>query len=219
MRLLPHRDALRQALVPLSCFLGLWLAWALTRQGAALARTCDAVRADTLRLHIRAASDSVADQNAKLRVRDTVLELTEQLYGTAQSAQQAKQIAARSLPRIALCARHILWQQGCRQPVRVYLTNMYFSTSIYKEYTLPAGTYDALRIEIGSGSGRNWWCCLYPQLCLAACSGGYAAPDEQQLVVGEYELRFRVAEWWQALTGAAERTTAVPGSVVCTAGA
>lgn len=209
---------LRAGLVPLSCLGGLLLALTLSCMGARLAYTCAAVRADTLRLHIRAASDSVADQNAKLRVRDAVLELTERLYGGAQTAQQAKQTAARCLPRIALCARHALWQQGCRQTVRVFLTNMYFSTSIYNEYTLPAGTYDALRIEIGAGAGQNWWCCLYPQICLAACSGGYDTPEEQRLVVGQYELRLRLAEWWQALTGAAGQAQAVPEGIVCTAG-
>lgn len=208
---------LRQWIGPLSCLLGLCLALCLNGMGQRLARGCAAVRGDTLRLHIRAASDGVVDQTAKLRVRDAVLELTETLYAGAQNAAEAKQIAARCLPRIALCASHTLWQQGCRQTVRVYLTNMYFSTSVYDEYTLPAGDYDALRIELGGGGGQNWWCCLYPQICLAACSG-YAAPGEQQLVVGGYEVRFRIMEWWQKLIGADNAPPEEPAGVVCTVG-
>lgn len=208
---------LRRWIKPLSCLLGLCLALYLAGMEQNFARSCDAVRGDTLRLHIRAASDGVADQTAKLRVRDAVLELTGRLYAGAKSADEAKQIAARCLPQIALCASHTLWQQGCRQPVRVFLTNMYFLTSVYDEYTLPPGYYDALRIEIGGGYGQNWWCCLYPQICLAACSG-YAAPGEQQLVVGDYELRFRLVEWWRGLAGPGPAGEAAPQGVVYTLG-
>lgn len=230
--------ALRRLLWPLSGALGLCLAVLLTqaagRQAEQFSAACAAVRADTLRLHIRAASDSVADQTAKLRVRDAVLELTERLYGGAATQAEAKAVAARSLPRIALAASHALWRMGgaeTAKTVSVYLANEYFTVKQYGEYTLPAGYYDALCIRIGSGRGQNWWCCLYPQLCLVACSG-YAAPDEQALVVGEYEVRFRLAEWWDALTGADGRTAeeeagaagmasadpAARQSPVCTAG-
>ena len=140
------------------------LCWGRTQldAGAALC-------ADTLRLHIRAASDAVADQSAKLRVRDAVLAVMQQC------------------------------PQGIRAPVRVYLVNMYFPARRYPTGQLPAGRYDAVRIDIGSGSGRNWWCVLYPGLCSFA-QGGYALPAENDLVCGQYILRFRLVDWAHRLT-------------------
>lgn len=187
---------LRRWLWPLSGALGLVLAAALCLPTARFTAACNTVQAQTLRLHVRAAGDSVADQSAKLRVRDAVLQVTEPLCAAAQTPEQAKQAAARSLPVVALRA-----QQAAGQPVRVYMTNEYFGVRQYDGYTLPAGYYDALCVEIGSGNGGNWWCCLYPQICLAACSG-YADEEAQALVVGGYQIKFRVAEWWQKLTRA-----------------
>ena len=87
--------------------------------------------------------------------------------------------------------------------MRVQLVNMYFPTRRYGSGTLPAGRYDAVRIELGTGAGRNWWCVLYPGLCRAAC-GGYALPAENDLVCGEYILRFKVVEWVQQRTARRE---------------
>ena len=133
------------------------LGWGRTQldTGAALA-------ADTLRLHIRAASDTTADQTDKLAGR------------------------------------------GSFAPVRVYLVEMYFGTTRYSASALPAGRYQALRIDIGAAPyGRNWWCVLYPGLCRTAC-GGYAAPAENDLVCGRYLLRFKCVEWWQKHTARRE---------------
>lgn len=78
---------------------------------------------------------------------------------------------------------------------------MYFGTTRYDGFALPAGRYDAVRVDIGRpGSyGQNWWCVLYPGLCAAAC-GGYDDPAQTDLVCGDYILRFRAVEWWQQLT-------------------
>ena len=83
---------------------------------------------------------------------------------------------------------------------------MYFPARRYPTGQLPAGRYDAVRITIGSGSGQNWWCVLYPGLCRAAC-GGYALPEENDLVCGDYILRLRFVDWWNRHT--ASRTTRV----------
>lgn len=175
------------------------LCWGRTQldAGAALC-------ADTLRLHIRAASDAVADQSAKLRVRDAVLAVMQQC--PAHSAPEARAWAAGQLLQFQLAAQRALAAQGIRTPVRVYLVNMYFPARRYPTGQLPAGRYDAVRITIGSGSGQNWWCVLYPGLCRAAC-GGYALPEENDLVCGDYILRLRFVDWWNRHT--ASRTTRV----------
>ena len=154
------------------------LCWGRTQldAGAALC-------ADTLRLHIRAASDAVADQSAK----------------PAQSAPEARAWAAGRLLQFQLAAQRALTAQGIRAPVRVYLVNMYFPARRYPTGQLPAGRYDAVRIDIGSGGGRNWWCVLYPGLCSFA-QGGYALPAENDLVCGQYILRFRLVDWAHRLT-------------------
>ena len=160
------------------------------------------LRADTLRLHIRADSDSVFDQTCKLAVRDAILALADRLYaGRDLDAGAALAAAARDLPAFQWEAQRTLARLGAAQPVRVSLVNMYFDTAHYDGFTLPAGRYDALRVDIGSpGSyGRNWWCVLYPGLCGAAC-GGYDDPAETDLVCGEYILRLRAVELWQRLT-------------------
>ena len=180
------------ALGLLLCSLWQAAAWSRTQL-----HTGDAVCADTLRLHIRAASDSVADQSAKLRVRDAVLSVMQQC--PAQSAPEARAWAAGRLLQFQLAAQRALTAQGIRAPVRVYLVNMYFPARRYPTGQLPAGRYDAVRIDIGSGGGRNWWCVLYPGLCSFA-QGGYALPAENDLVCGQYILRFRLVDWAHRLT-------------------
>ena len=173
------------------------LCWGRTQldAGAALC-------ADTLRLHIRAASDAVADQSAKLRVRDAVLAVMQQC--PAHSAPEARAWAAGQLLQFQLAAQRALATQGIRAPVRVYLVNMYFPTRRYDGGALPAGRYDAVRRDIGTRrAGRNWWCVRYPGLCRSAC-GGYDAPAENDLVCGEYIVRFRFVEWWGGLTAPRE---------------
>lgn len=192
------------ALLCLGLLLSLALCGAL--QAAAWARiqrdTGALVCADTLRLHIRAGSDSVADQSAKLHVRDAVLAYLDAAC-PAETKADALTWAAQHLFELQLTARHALAKLGVRAPVRVQLVNMYFPTRRYGSGTLPAGRYDAVRIELGTGAGRNWWCVLYPGLCRAAC-GGYALPAENDLVCGEYILRFKVVEWVQQRTARRE---------------
>ena len=192
------------ALLCLGLLLSLALCGAL--QAAAWARiqrdTGALVCADTLRLHIRAESDSVADQSAKLHVRDAVLAYLDAAC-PAETKADALTWAAQHLFELQLTARHALAKLGIRTPVRVQLVNMYFPTRRYGSGTLPAGRYDAVRIELGTGAGRNWWCVLYPGLCRAAC-GGYALPAENDLVCGEYILRFKVVEWVQQRTARRE---------------
>ena len=160
--------------------------------------TADQLSADTLRLHIRADTDSVRDQSAKLAVRDAVLVLTDEAC-PADSRADARAWAAENLVRFELTARQTLAALGIRAPVKACLVNMYFPARRYPTGQLPAGRYDAVRIDIGSGGGRNWWCVLYPGLCSFA-QGGYALPAENDLVCGQYILRFRLVDWAHRLT-------------------
>lgn len=176
---------------------GVWqaLGWSRTQLD-----TGAAVCADTLRLHIRADSDAIGDQSAKLAVRDAILAYMN-AHCPASDKAAALDWAAQNLLPLQLTARHALEQLGIHAPVRVWLVNMYFSASSYEDAQLPAGRYDAVRIDIGSDSryGKNWWCVLYPGLCRSAC-GSYALPQENDLICGDYILRFKVVDLWHQLT-------------------
>ena len=184
--------------------------WQAAAWGRTQLHTGDAVCADTLRLHIRAASDAVADQSAKLRVRDAVLTCLDAAC-PAGNQTDARSWAARNLFTLQLAARHALARCGVNAPVQVQLVNMYFPARQYTGGCLPAGRYDAVRITIGSGSGQNWWCVMFPPMCLPAAEESQELNDvlsESQMEVVEngdkYQVKFfavelfeKVKNWFQ----------------------
>lgn len=134
------------------------------RDGLAL----DRLRGSVLRLHILAESDSDRDQTLKLRVRDALLESG--ILDGADSLAEAETIAAGRLPDIERIAETVLRANGCDLPVEAELADTEFDVRTYGDITMPAGTYRALRVKIGSAQGHNWWCVMYPSLCVpAAC--------------------------------------------------
>lgn len=154
------------------------------------------VRENVVRLHILANSDSTADQTVKLKVRDAVTQAT--AGWQAATPEEMRQVAAEDLSRIQKVAQQTVREAGYHYPVEVELTRMYFTTRQYEDTTLPAGMYDAVRVTLGEGKGQNWWCVVYPPLCLGAAT----IPDEsltegQQDFVsgGQYQVRFKVVEW------------------------
>lgn len=198
----------RRAVLEASVGLGLVLAVLLTCRFSSFAAVAASVRADTLRLHVQANSNAPDDQLLKLRVRDAVLEAAGRLFGGEADKAAALEVARASLPQLQMTAEKAVAEAGSTLPVRVYLTNMYFGTTHYADFTLPSGRYDAVRVELGAHAGKNWFCVLYPGLCLPAAEGEAAYPTagEQQLIEGEgspYEIRFAALEWWQRVTGGA----------------
>ncbi len=181
--------------------------------GRAQLDTGAALCADTLRLHIKADSDSLQDQTAKLAVRDALLAYTD-AQCRASTQPEALHWAAQNLPALELTARQTLARLGLAPAARVELVNMYFTATRYQNAALPAGRYDALRITLGENdrSGKNWWCVLYPGLCRAAC-GSYALPQENDLICGEYIVRFRLVDWVQSVcSDRADRTLLSPAA-------
>jgi len=134
-------------------------------------RELDKLRNSVLRLHILANSDSQYDQSLKLMVRDALLENSGEIFGEASDFGEAKENAAQNLSLIENIAEEVLSENGCDMPAEAMITQMYFDERTYGDITMPAGEYTALRIEIGQAQGHNWWCVMYPPLCLpAACS-------------------------------------------------
>ncbi|MDE6797319.1 MAG: stage II sporulation protein R [Ruminococcus sp.] len=124
----------------------------------------DNLRSSVLRLHILAESDSEHDQNLKLQVRDELLKSG--ILDGAENLSDAENIALEKLPEIVRISEKTLRENGCDLPVTAEITDMYFDERVYGNITMPEGDYKALRIKIGSAKGHNWWCVMYPPLCL-----------------------------------------------------
>lgn len=169
------------------------------------ASQCAAVRQNTLRLHIIANSDSAEDQQHKLLVRDALLQEYSALL-SGSDAEQAARFAEFLRDDITLTARKALQAAGDLNNVAVSVTDMYFDTRTYEDgVTLPAGTYTALRVVIGAGKGKNWWCVMYPPLCIPVATEKQAAEVEDQIRTLSdepcYQAKFAVVEAFEKLIG------------------
>ena len=129
---------------------------------------CRGISDEVFRLHILANSDSEQDQKLKLKVRDKVLLYTEDLFKNANSLEEAEKVVADNIKQICNVAYKEVHDNGYNYTVKAEITNMYFTTRYYEDYTMPSGMYDALRITIGKGEGYNWWCVMYPSICISA---------------------------------------------------
>ena len=145
---------------------------------------CETVRENVLRLHILANSDSEEDQALKLRVRDAILRETAADFAESGSQTETMARAEELLPKMKAVAEETLAQAGSTDAVRVALVNMYFETREYDGAILPAGYYDAVRIELGAAEGHNWWCVLYPPLCFVDAVYGVVPQDSKEKLAG-----------------------------------
>ena len=184
--------------VALAALLGAWL-------NAGQAALADKV----IRLHVIANSDSPADQALKLQVRDRILAEAEDLFDQGLTVDEARAVLTDQLAGLAAAGAEVVGEAGYDYPVTASLEEgVWFPTKTYTDFALPAGNYTALRIVIGEGGGQNWWCVVFPPLCLGsvtetveetAGAGGFSE-DEIALITGEdegYVVKFRLMEWWE----------------------
>jgi stage II sporulation protein R len=179
---------------------------------AALPTEADAgIYDDTLRLHILAASDSEEDQAEKLLVRDAVLAYLEDSLAQSGSYDSALSSVGDHLEGIRKRAEEAL---GNKYAVRVELGREKYPVRQYENYSLPAGKYTSLRVLIGEGEGKNWWCVLFPRLCTSRATeeemyeefiaAGFS-PEQYRLIKNEsspkYKIRFRILEILSEWTG------------------
>ena len=180
-------------------FLGLWLE-----------KEQSDLSGSVLRLHVLANSDRIEDQTLKLKVRDAVLEYTEGLFAKCDSKEQAQDLLAEELDSIKAVAEDILKKEGCDLCVSVELGEEEYPTRNYESCCFPSGRYTSLRIMIGEAKGQNWWCVLFPPLCLSA-----AAKNEEdfaqvglsqdqygvitQTEAPKYKIRFKILDTLGAL--------------------
>lgn len=169
-------------------------------------KTCDDIRPQVLRLHVLANSNSEEDQALKLKVRDAVLSEGEKTLGTSYSKSDAQEKISECLPLLEKAAQDEIKRNGYNYSVSVEIGKSYFPTKTYGSVTLPAGQYDAVRVLIGSAKGRNWWCVMFPNLCLPAAQTepkleDVLSEDEIKLVKSKpkYEIRFWIVEKYEQI--------------------
>lgn len=131
------------------------------------------LRQELIRLHVVANSDSPEDQARKLRVRDAITDSLKADLQNIRDVQQAKQYLQEKLPYIQRVASNTLRELGCGDSVAVSLCREAFDARVYDTFTLPSGVYQALRVVIGEGQGKNWWCVVFPGLCIPTASEGF----------------------------------------------
>ena len=170
---------------------------------------CAGIRGEVLRLHVIANSGGEADQAAKLAVRDALLAAGADIFGGSASAAEAEAALAPRLDTLTDLACKVLRARGMAYDAAVVVDEAYFNTRSYEGITLPAGRYRAVRVILGEGGGENWWCVMFPPLCLPAAERRPSAASlDAVLTDGELrlvksspklEIRFKIVELWESL--------------------
>lgn len=169
-----------------------------------------------IRFHVIANSDSEYDQSLKLKVRDSVLEQMKPLLDKSKSIDESRQIILENKEMIESTAQKLIYDSGNDYGVTVNLEKALFPTKKYGDIVLPSGEYEALRIVIGNGEGKNWWCVMFPPLCFVDITHGTVPEQNKQelqnvLTEEEYSIvatakdeksipvkvKFKLVEWWQ----------------------
>ena len=166
---------------------------------------------NVIRLHVLANSDSDEDQALKLKVRDGVLEAASELLSGITDRNEAEAIIRQNLTTLETAAKKVLHTEGSAYPVSVTLTRESYPTREYGSFALPAGTYTSLRVLIGDAEGKNWWCMLFPSLCIGAekeapaavideseCIEAGLTPSQVKIIKGNsptVKVKFRVLEF------------------------
>lgn len=171
------------------------------------AASCGGIRERVLRLHVLANSDSEIDQAVKLKVRDAVLEEGKDIFAGRTTAKDAEEVLKQQTERLEAVADAVLLENGFSYTSKVEVGKSFFGTRSYDEkVTLPAGEYTAVRILLGEAKGHNWWCVMFPPLCLPAAEGDVKLEDvldekEESLVESnpKYEMRFKIVEIFEKI--------------------
>lgn len=160
---------------------------------------CEDLRENVLRLHIIANSDSKEDQKVKLQVRDSILKNSEKLFKNCADLSEAEENADSHLGDFKNIADKVLSQNGFDYKSTAKLSKSFFDTRNYPDFTLPAGTYNSLTVTLGNGKGHNWWCVIYPSVCLGSSSKKLktvAGKKGYQIAVHhkKYKIKFKAIE-------------------------
>ncbi len=183
------------------CSIALALVISILSSIFGFATECDNVRNKVVRLHILANSDSQEDQNIKLKVRDTLLSSGEELFSGETNRDNAEKILNKNKDNIKKIINNVLFENGFEYTADVYLIDEYFETREYDGFIMPAGKYKALKIILGEGKGHNWWCVMFPPLCLPAAKqngdiDAFFTEEGAEIISNQdkYIMKFKIIE-------------------------
>lgn len=155
--------------------------------------TTDSIAKNIIRFHVVANSDSTEDQLLKEKVRDEIIEYVKPLVKNSKSVEETKNILKKSIPSLKKIAQSVIKKNGEKYEIYVALDRANFPTKAYGDVVLPAGEYEACRVVIGEGKGKNWWCVMYPPLCYLDVSTGVVPLEgkeqlQEELNAEQYKL-------------------------------
>ena len=165
---------------------------------------CDDLRQNVLRLHIIANSDSDADQQLKLKIRDEILRETDGLFENSKNLQEAQNTVCDNLKFFEEVANEVIAENGFDYTATASFGTSEFSTRYYDDFTLPAGEYQSLIITLGEAKGKNWWCVVYPTVCITAAKGELndtVSDESAQIAKGgkRFIMRFKTVEIYEKI--------------------
>ncbi len=171
----------------------------------AFSNQCDGIRNKMLRMHVIANSDSVEDQNLKLKVRDAVLLKGKEIFDGSITSDEAEAKISPHIDELEKAALSVIKNEGFDYDVKITVQEDYFKTRVYNNsITLPAGYYTAVKVVIGEGEGKNWWCVMFPPMCLPGANSDCKIEDilnsEENDIVNngqKYVFRFRIIEIYE----------------------
>ncbi len=166
---------------------------------------CDELRQGVLRLHIVANSDESDDQNLKLAVRDEILKDSTDIFKNCNTTEDAIVTASNSIESINEIANRVIKEKGFDYEARVSVGDRYFSTREYDDFTLPAGTYKSLIVDLGEAKGKNWWCVVFPCVCVPTASDASLSDSVSDDAADtaenapQYEIKFKSMELYEKI--------------------
>lgn len=164
---------------------------------------CNDLRQNVFRLHIIANSDSAIDQELKLSIRDAILNAKGEAFGKCENMEQAISFAEENTDEFESIAYDVIKEYGADYSIKVNIGESYFSNRVYDDFTLPAGTYEALNITIGEGKGKNWWCVCFPAVCIGASADLRESVSEDSAQIAEdgakLEIKFKSVEIYEEI--------------------
>lgn len=167
--------------------------------------SCEELRNGVLRLHIVANSNSKEDQSLKLQIRDRILEISDRVFETDSNLDEAIKTAKQNLAIYENKANEVIKEAGFNYTATARIGKAFFDTRVYDDFTLPSGYYDSLIIELGEAKGKNWWCVIFPGICVptekhAALSDSVGKKGTQIAEnSNNYIIRFKTVEIYEKI--------------------
>lgn len=173
----------------------------------AFSQQCESIREKMLRMHVIANSDSEEDQQLKLKVRDAVLSAGKEIFDGSITSSEAQEKITPHIDYLENVALDTIKNEGFDYGVEITVENEYFNTRTYDNIvTLPAGYYNAIKVIIGEGKGQNWWCVMFPPMCLptavAECEISDVLTEDETEIVTEtekYKFKFKIVEFFEEI--------------------